>query len=123
MRPRMLPRAGSGGSASERVGQLRAEDRDIGIVVTLDQAVALRAAGVLVDVGLLEEQIREAAVDLQVLVELVLRAQRYPEAVLVRQPRRAVRRVDRRLVPCEAAAEHPEVVVVIVRADRDTPGV
>ena len=107
----------------ERIGQLRPEDVDIGLVRTVDQAAHGRAAWILVDARVVDEDVGVPDIDRPVRVELVLRTESDPRAVVVGQPRRAVSAVDRRLIVGKAAAEGPVVVVAIVRTDRVAPRV
>src|SRR5436190_20476664 len=89
----------------ERVRALQREDRHRRVVAALQEPERRGAARGLADRRVLRGDVRESRVELEVRVPLVLRAEREPPAVGIRQARRAVRRVDRRLVERDAAAE------------------
>src|SRR5215468_5285199 len=106
-----------------RVRELQPNDVDVAAVRTADQAVGGGVAFVLIDVRIFYPDVRISEIERKVGRELVLRADRHPGPVVVRQPRRAELIANRRLIIRNAAAERPLVVVAIVCADRTAPGI
>src|SRR2546423_11954534 len=81
-----------------RVGQLEADDVDIAPVRPADQTVGGGASVVLIHVGIADEDVRPGEVDRQAGREPVLRAERNPGPVIVREPRRPLRVANGRLI-------------------------
>src|SRR5258706_4909152 len=90
-----------------RVGQLKADDVHVAPVRAADQAVGGRAPLVLIDAGVANPNVGIGEIDRQARRELVLHAQREPGAVLVRQPRRALRIANGGLIVSNASTEDP----------------
>src|SRR3569833_3542339 len=91
----------------ERVRELQPHDVDVAAVAAVDEAVAGRAAGVLVDARVLDEDVRIGHVRGELGREFVLQSDREPRAIVVRQPWRALGVAHGRLVVRNAAAEGP----------------
>src|SRR5215471_15344902 len=106
-----------------RVRQLQPHDVDVAPVRTADQAVRGGVALVLIDVRIFHPDVCIGSIEREIRRKLVLRAEREPGPIVVRQPGSAELIANRRLIVGETAAERPRVVVPIIRADRAAPGI
>src|SRR5881396_3103769 len=107
----------------ETIRELRAENVDGALVSSDKLSVGSCASGVLIDGSVLDKQMRVPEVERTVLRQLVLAANRQPQAIVVGQPCGSVSIVDRSLVKREAHLDRPGIVIAMNCTDANTPGV
>src|SRR5438477_8559960 len=107
----------------ETVRELRAKDVDRALVGSDELPVGRCVSAVLVNGRVLDKEMRVPEVERTVLGQLVLAANRQPQAIVVGQPCGAVGVVYGCLVIREAHLRRPGIVIAMDRTNPDTPGV
>src|SRR5205814_5790902 len=107
----------------ETVRELRAKNVDRALVGSDELPVGRCVSAVLVNGRVLDKEMRVPEVERTVLGQLVLAANRQPQAIVVGQPCGAVGVVHGCLVIREAHLRRPGIVIAMDRTNPDTPGV